>query len=276
MNVLFFKITLLLYFASTILYLINVISRRDGAGRFGFRILAGGFAIHCITLVTRYVESGYAPLANLHESLSFFAWTLIGIFLLVELRYRMAVLGAFICSLALVVMIISGIVPKQVEELNPVLDSWWLPVHVTLAFLGNAIFAVSFGAAVMYLIQERMLKSKKFTSWYHRLPSLDALDDLNYKCLTFGFPAMTMGIISGAVWAESAWGTYWSWDPKQTWALITWFLYAALLHGRLNVGWRGRKAAILAIIGFLCLLFTYLGVNFLLSGQHSFDALRGM
>ncbi len=276
MNVLFFKITLLIYFVSTVLYLLTVIRQRETAERLGFWVLTGGFVVHCITLVVRYVESGYAPLTNLHESLSFFAWALVGIFLLVELRYRMAVLGAFACSLALAAMIISGISPKEVNELNPMLDSWWLPVHVTLAFLGNAIFAVSFGAAVMYLLQERMLKSKKFTAFYHRLPSLEALDDLNYKCLSFGFPAMTMGIISGAVWAEAAWGTYWSWDPKQTWALITWFLYAALLHGRLNVGWRGRRAAILAIIAFLCLFFTYLGVNLLLPGLHNFNALEGM
>jgi cytochrome c-type biogenesis protein CcsB len=127
----------------------------------------------------------------------------------------------------------------------------------------------------MYLLQERMLKSKKFSTLYHRLPPLEALDSINYKCLTFGFPLMTMGIISGAVWAESAWGTYWSWDPKETWALITWFLYAALLHGRLTVGWRGRRAAIFAIIGFICLLFTFLGVNLLLSGLHSYSAMEG-
>jgi cytochrome c-type biogenesis protein CcsB len=162
-----------------------------------------------------------------------------------------------------------------VTELNPALDSWWFPVHVVLAFSGNAVFTVAFAAGIMYLLQERMLKSKKFSALYYRLPSLETLDSINYKCLTFGFPLMTMGIISGAIWANSAWGGYWRWDPKETWALITWFLYAALLHGRLTVGWRGRRAAIFAIIGFLCLLFTFLGVNLLLSGEHSFNALGG-
>jgi cytochrome c-type biogenesis protein CcsB len=146
---------------------------------------------------------------------------------------------------------------------------------VVLAFTGNAVFTVAFAAGVMYLLQERMLKSKKFSALYHRLPSLETLDSINYKCLTFGFPLMTMGIISGAIWANSAWGGYWRWDPKETWALITWFLYAALLHGRLTVGWRGRRAAIFAIIGFLCVLFTFLGVNLLLTGEHSFNALGG-
>ncbi|HKL49058.1 MAG TPA: c-type cytochrome biogenesis protein CcsB, partial [Desulfuromonadales bacterium] len=173
----------------------------------------------------------------------------------------------------LALMIFSTATRTDIQPANPMLDSWWFPVHVALAFAGNAIFTIAFVAAIMYLLQERMLKSKKFSTLYFRLPSLNTLDSINYKCLTFGFPLLTMGIISGAVWANAAWGGYWRWDPKETWALITWFLYAALLHGRLTVGWRGRRAAIFAIIGFLCLLFTFLGVNLLLSGEHSFSAL---
>jgi cytochrome c-type biogenesis protein CcsB len=104
-----------------------------------------------------------------------------------------------------------------------------------------------------------------------RLPPLKVLDDLNYQALKFGFPLLTLGIITGAVWANYAWGRYWDWDPKETWSLITWLLYAALLHQRLTVGWRGRKAAIMAIIGFLAVLFTFLGVNLLLSGLHAYS-----
>jgi cytochrome c-type biogenesis protein CcsB len=139
-----------------------------------------------------------------------------------------------------------------------------------VAFLGYAAFAVAFGAAIMYLIQEHFLKRKKLGAMYQKLPSLDKLDDINYRCLTFGFPLLTLAIISGAIWAETAWGTYWSWDPKETWSLITWFVYAALLHGRLTTGWRGKKAAILAIVGFFVLLFTFIGVNLLLPGLHSY------
>jgi len=274
-NILLFKITLLLYFGATVLFLVDVISRLDKAGRFARWALIGGFAVHCAALLARFVASGFTPSATLHESLSFFAWTVVGIYLLFDLRYRLAVLGAFVCPLALVLMIAGSAAPKGVQPLNPMLDSWWFPVHVTLAFLGNAVFAIAFGAGIMYLLQERMLKSKKFSALYYRLPSLETLDSINYKCLTFGFPLMTMGIISGAIWANSAWGGYWRWDPKETWALITWFLYAALLHGRLTIGWRGRRAAFFAIIGFLCLLFTFLGVNLLLTGEHSFRALGG-
>ena len=132
------------------------------------------------------------------------------------------------------------------------------------------MFALAFAAGIMYLIQERQIKAKKIGAFYHRLPALKVLDDLGYRCLTFGFPLLTLGIITGSVWAESAWGSYWSWDPKETWSLITWFLYAALLHGRLTVGWRGRRAAIFAIVGFAALVFTFLGVNLLLSGLHSY------
>ena len=114
------------------------------------------------------------------------------------------------------------------------------------------------------LIQERQLKTKRLGAWFHRLPNLDVLDELNYRCLTIGFPLLTVGIITGAVWAQQAWGTYWSWDPKETWSLITWLLYAGLLHGRLTVGWRGRRAAIWALIGFGSVLFTFLGVNYVL------------
>jgi len=274
-NLLLFKITLLLYSLSTIGYLVNVITQNEKAGKIARWLLVGGFGVHCATLVARYIEAGYTPVANLHESLSFFAWTIVGIFLLFDLRYRLAVLGAFTSPLALVLMLGAVAAPQEVRELNPLLDSRWFPVHVTLAFSGYAVFALSFAAGVMYLIQERMLKSKKFSALYYRLPSLSTLDSINYKCLTFGFPLMTMGIITGAMWANSAWGGYWRLDPKETWALVVWFLYAALLHGRMSIGWRGRRAAIFAIIGFLCLLFSFLGVNWLLSGEHSFRALGG-
>ncbi|MDF1580589.1 MAG: c-type cytochrome biogenesis protein CcsB [Desulfuromonadales bacterium] len=274
-NLLLFKITLLLYFVATVFYLIDVLAQKDVAGKMARWVLSGGFLLHCITLGARWIEAGHAPMASLHESLSFFAWAIVGIFLLFDLRYRLAVLGAFCTPLALGLMIFSLGAPREIKELNPILDTWWFPVHVSLAFAGYAVFAIAFAAGIMYLIQERLLKKKRFSGLYFRLPALNTLDSINYKCLSFGFPLMTMGIVSGAIWANMAWGGYWRWDPKETWALITWFLYAALLHGRLTVGWRGRRAAIFSIIGFLCLLFSFLCVNWFLSGEHSFRALAG-
>jgi len=274
-DILLFKATLLAYFVATLLYLIGVISRREPLGKFAKWVLVTGFTAHCATLLARWLATGHTPAASLYEALSFFAWALVGTYLLFDLRYRIAVLGAFVCPMALVLMIGGTVAPKQVAAANPVLDSWWFPVHVTLAFLGYAVFAVAAMAGVMYLLQERRVKKKQFSGLFYRLPSLDTLDSINYKCLTFGFPLMTMGMISGAIWANTAWGGYWRWDPKETGALVVWFLYAALLHGRLTIGWRGRRAAIFAIIGFICLLTTFLGINLFLGGQHTFSGFTG-
>jgi cytochrome c-type biogenesis protein CcsB len=275
LDVLLFKATLLVYFIATLLYLIGVIIRREQLGQYAKWTLVAGFAIHCTALGSRWAATGFPPAASLYEALSFFSWALVGTYLLFDLRYRIAALGAFVCPLALVMMIGGSAASKKVTPVNPILDSWWFPVHVTLAFLGYAVFAVAAMAGVMYLLQERRVKAKKFSGLFFRLPSLDILDSINYKCLSFGFPLMTMGIISGAIWANSAWGGYWRWEPKETGALVTWFLYAALLHGRLTVGWRGRRAAIFAILGFVCLLFTFLGVNLLSAGQHTFRSFGG-
>jgi cytochrome c-type biogenesis protein CcsB len=149
-----------------------------------------------------------------------------------------------------------------------VLESYWLPVHVMLAFMGNAFFALAFFIGVMYIIQDRYLKSRKLKGLYFILPSLDMLDELNYKCLQYGFPLLTLAIISGAIWSEYALGSYWQWKHRQVWSLITWFLYAALLHGRLTAGWRGRRAAYLSGVAFVVLVGSYLIINLLSGGAH--------
>jgi cytochrome c-type biogenesis protein CcsB len=214
--------------------------------------------------VTRYIEAGYTPITSLHEAMSFFAWSIVGLYLLLQLRYRLPSLGAFVSPVALVFVFAAVGLPGDIQPLPAALQSAWLPVHVVLLFLGDGVFALAAAAGVMYLIQERQLKNKKLGALFHRLPNIEVLDELNYRCLTIGFPLLTVGIITGAIWAQQAWGTYWSWDPKETWSLITWLLYAGLLHGRLTVGWRGRRAAVWAIIGFGSVLFTFLGVNYVL------------
>jgi len=275
-NILLFKITLLIYLSATILYLVEVMLRRGTLGKYARAGLLVGLLVHTASLATRYAEVGQTPVANLHEALSFFAWMLVACYLLFDLRYRLDILGALASPTAVIMMIAGGTIFYEAPNPNPMLDSWWFPVHVSLAFAGYAVFTLAFLVGIMYLLQERMLKNKSFSGLYYRLPSLDILDTINYRCLTFGFPLMTMAIISGAVWANQAWGGYWRWDPKETSALITWFLYAALLHGRLNVGWRGRRAAIVAIIGFFFLIFSLFGVNLMMSAEHSFKALKGL
>jgi cytochrome c-type biogenesis protein CcsB len=271
MNVYFFKISSLFYLLGTIAYLSHIIFLKDFLSRVAATIVSIGFASHSLAILIRYLEAGYTPVTNIHESLSFYAWMIIGVFLIANLKYKIKVLGAFLTSIALIFMLFALALPKEILPLAPVLRSFWHPFHVFFAILGNAIFTLSFCCGVIYLIQEHRLKSKKMGAIARRLPSLKVLDDLNYQALTFGFPSLTLGIITGAVWAEYAWGRYWGWDPKETWSLITWFLYAAMLHQRLTVGWRGRKAAIMAIVGFLAVLFTFLGVAFLLPGLHTYS-----
>jgi cytochrome c-type biogenesis protein CcsB len=276
MNALLFYGTLGIYFVATVAYLAYLLKPQEKLGRTAYLLIGGGFAIHSAFTVVRYFEAGHTPITNLHESLSFFSLAVVGVFIAFERKYRIHILGSFVTPLALLLMLASSIYPSAIPLLPPALKSKWLFVHSTLAFLSYATFAVAFGAAIMYLIQEHFLKRKRLGALYQKLPALDILDEINYRCLTFGFPLLTVAIITGAIWAETAWGTYWSWDPKETWSLITWFIYAALLHGRLTTGWRGRKAALLSIIGFFILLFTFLGVNLLPSdSQHKYDRLLG-
>jgi cytochrome c-type biogenesis protein CcsB len=270
MNALLFDVTIGIYFLATVTYLAYLVKPGAALGRISHWIISVGFLVHCAFTIDRYVEAGHTPITNLHEALSFFGLALVGAFIAFERRYKVFILGAFVTPLAFLLMIVSSLFPSSITPLNPALMSRWLTVHTVLAFLGYATFALAFGAGIMYLIQEHFLKSRKLGAMYQKLPSLEILDEINYRCLTFGFPLLTFAIITGAIWAETAWGTYWSWDPKETWSLITWFVYAALLHGRLTTGWRGKRAAILAIIGFCIMLFTFLGVNLLMPGLHSY------
>jgi ABC-type transport system involved in cytochrome c biogenesis permease subunit len=205
----------------------------------------------------------HAPLSNFYESLIFFAWCLPALGVLAFRRYLKGYLGALIAILSTLLLAYASFgVDSRIKPLMPALKSNWLLVHVVTAFLGYAAFALAFGSAILYLVQERRPRAS--------LPPLPVLDSLIYRTTVLGFLLLTLGIFTGAVWAETAWGRYWSWDPKETWSLITWFIYAALLHARLLKGWHGRRIAWLAVVGFMAVLFTYFGVSFLLTGLHSY------
>lgn len=270
MNFIFFHITAAFYLAAACAYTIYLFSHNDKVVSISNKILILAFLSHTITIITRGAEAGHFPFTNLHESLSILSWFIAGIYLFVNFKYHISALGSFVAPLALLLLITASFLPREIVPLVPQFESYWLYIHVPLAMLGNAFFAISFLLGIMYLIQEHYLKSRKIGGLYFLLPSLDVLDELGYRCLTYGFPLLTAGIITGAIWAEYVWGSYWSWQPRQTWSLITWFLYAALLHGRLTVGWRGRKAAIYAITGFGVLLGSFLIINLLSLGEHGF------
>jgi cytochrome c-type biogenesis protein CcsB len=273
MHIFLLKATTFFYFVGSLFYLYFIITQKERGARLGRMFLLVGVILHAAGFALRYAVAGYTPITDLFESLSFFALAIAATFLVVEIRYNLRILGSFVAPLAFTFSVFAAFLPGEVAGLAPALNSHWLPIHVLLLFIGDAVFAVAFGAGIMYLLQEKQVKRKRMGAIFRRLPSLDVLDEINYRCLTVGFPLLTMGIITGSIWAEYAWGSYWSWDPKETWSLITWLLYAALLHGRLTVGWRGRKAAILAIVGFGAVLFTFLGVNLLLPGLHSYSSL---
>ncbi len=271
MSILFFKIVLVFYLAGTFAYLSYLIKQRPIISTVATAMLCSGFLFHTVSITLRYMEAGYTPITNLYEAPSFLAWAIIGIYLIMQFRYKITVFGSFISPIASILILVSSAFSKEIGPLPPVLKSFWLPIHVVLAFFGDAIFALAFCAGIMYLIQEHQIKSKKIGSFYYRLPSLKVLDDINHYCLTIGFPLLTLGMITGSIWARHAWGSFWSWDAKEIWSLLTWILYAALLHGRINIGWRGRRAAVFAIVGFFAVMFSFLGVNTMLSGLHTYD-----
>ncbi len=270
MGVILFEVSLTFYFAATIVSVIELFKGSKATSLFIIIFAASGFIIHTASIVLRYIEAGHLPITGLHEASSFFSWCIVLIFFFLEYRYRLDLLGPFTMPIVFILMLSSSILPREMRPLSPMLQSYWLGIHTFLAFLGNAAFAVAFGIGIMYLIQEHHLKSKRLGGLFQRLPNLQLLDEVNYRLISLGFPLLTLAIITGAIWAESAWGSYWRWDPKEVWSLITWFIYALVLHARLTAGWRGRRAAILSIIGFISVIFTFFGVNLLLKGLHAF------
>jgi cytochrome c-type biogenesis protein CcsB len=270
MEIISFELALTCYFAATIVCVMELFKGTKTTSRIMLSLVVIGFAFHSANIVARYVLSGHIPIANLHEASSFFSWCIVLLFFYLEYRYKLGLLGAFIMPVVFILMLSSSMLPRKIGPLSPVLQSYWLGIHTVLAFIGDAAFAMAFGMGLMYLVQEHYVKSKHLGGLFKRLPSLQTLDEINYRLITIGFPFLSLAIITGALWAESAWGSYWRWDPKEVWSLITWFIYALVLHVRLTVGWRGKRAAILSIIGFCAVLFTFFGVNLLLKGLHSF------
>ena len=226
--------------------------------------------LHTLYLLLRFLVSGHTPVASSHEAVSFFAWSLSVAYLCFRWRYKVENFAAFVLPLILGLMLVALFSSGRIVDLPPAMQSWWLPLHGMVALLANAFLALACCGGVMYLLQEREIKGKRMGFFYRRLPSLEALDNLNQHCLTIGFPLLTLGIISGSLWARQAWGAFWQWDPKETWSLITWLIYAAMIHQRFTVGWRRRRAAIMAIVGFASVLFTLWGVNLFLGGVHSY------
>jgi len=277
----FFGITTLCYLLSSVFYLGLLIFKKKSVGKVGLVLAIAGLLCQTAALVLRWMESykmgiGHAPLTNMYESLVFFAWCTTFFYVFLEWKFKARVLGAFAMPFAFAAMAYASFargINQEITPLVPALQSNWLLAHVITCFIGYGAFAVACGLGIMYLIKKWFgASASREEADSGELPSLKVIDDLIHKTIIFGFMWLSAGIITGAIWANEAWGTYWSWDPKETWSIITWFIYASTLHARFTRGWNGTRIAWMAILGFLSVFFTYFGVNFLLSGLHSYGS----
>ena len=265
-NVLF-TVTMLLYVAAMVVYFLFIAARREGMAKVAVILQTAGFILHTAALIVRGVGAGRLPLTNQYEFATSFACGLCLVSLIFVYRYKFHVLGAFAAPVIFLIIGYAAMQSKDVHELMPALRSNWLGFHVSSAIIGYGGFGVSFVLGIIFLMREYM-KDQSFLD--RHVPSREKLDLIAYRSVSLGLLFLTFCILTGAIWAERAWGSYWSWDPKETWSLITWIIYAAYLHLRINRGWKGKAAAVFAVIGFIAVLFTYIGVNTFLPGVHSY------
>ena len=262
-----FTIVMLLYFAAMICYFTFIAVKKDGVARIAVLLQGVGLVLHTAALICRGAGAGRLPLTNQYEFATSFAWGLSLVSLIFVLRFKFPVLGAFASPVTFLIIGYAAMQSKEVRELMPALRSNWLGFHVSTAIIAYGAFGVSFVLGIIFLLRERM-KARGFLD--EHIPGKEKLDMIAYRSVSLGLLFLSFTIITGAIWAERAWGSYWSWDPKETWSLVTWIIYAAYLHLRVRRGWEGRAAAIFAVVGFVCVLFTYIGVNTFLPGVHSY------
>jgi len=260
------SITIAFYILGLFHSFIGFFQKRQVFVKIALAMVACGFICHTLSLILMGFRRDHFPITNLPESLCLFAWCISLSFIVANFRYKVNVLGAFILPLVSVLTIFSQIIWEENHSIPPLLESGWVYFHVAIAFLAYAAFFLTFISGILYLIQEAELKHKRFRFLYFRLPSLQICDELLRRSLYVGFVAMSLTIISGAFYAQQAWGRFWSWDPKETASLITWGIYFILMNYRLSNQWRGRRAAYISIIGFVSILFTF-GINW---GLHTY------
>ncbi len=267
------------YGVAGVLYMVSLIFKKDFPGKLASFVTMVAITGNITGIILRWIESyklgfGHAPLSNLYESLTFFSLTIACLYIFIEIRYKNRTISTFSSAIVFLAMAYASLSPNisdHIQPLIPALKSNWLIAHVLTCFLGYAGFAVAFAISVLFLIKK--IGEQSGEGILSHVPGPDMLDELTHQMVMFGFFFLSIGIITGAVWANSAWGRYWGWDPKETWSLITWFIYAILLHARLMRGWRGNRIAMISIFGFTAVIFTYFGVNYL-PGLHSYGSIK--
>lgn len=259
-----FTAALLLYLLSLILYFMYIVTKKPFS-RYANLCVRLGFVLHTLAIVVRGIGAGRAPLSNQYEFATAFAWGIALFFILFEQKYKHPAMGAFVTPLLFLIMGYASMLNREVRELMPALQSGWLVIHVSMAIVSYGAFAVSCGVSLMFLAQSYSQKAREAG-----LPSLIQLDRVSYRAVQFGYLFLTLTILTGAIWAQYAWGRYWAWDPKETWSLVTWIIYTIYLHVRRKNRLDDTGAAWYSVIGFACVIFTYIGVNTLLPSLHSY------
>ena len=262
-----FMIALVGYLFASASYFVFMAIKKELPAKAGNVLMLIAFCVHTISIVLRGICAGRLPLTNQFEFATAFAWGIALCFLVFIKKFNFSALGSFVAPIVFLLIGYASMQSREIHELMPALQSNWLAFHVTTAIIAYGSFGVAFGVAVVYLSRNKLVKNEFFAKHF---PEADMLDLISYRAIALGFLFLTLCIITGAIWAKRAWGSYWSWDPKETWSLVTWLIYSIYLHLRLNKMWRGKKIAIVAVVGFLCVIFTYIGVNTLLSGLHSY------
>ncbi len=265
---------MLLYLAGMLAYFIYFAYRRESFRWLGLAVVVPGLGLHFGAIVARGIADAHYPLANMYEYSSMLALVAVAVFVLMSLRYPVAALaGGPALFVAVTLMGIGFGLYQSPEPLVPALQSYWLKIHVTSMMTASGILVSSFVFAALYLVKDRSLRhvsAAAGSAVRSRLPSLETLDRLTYRAILVGFPIWTFGTIAGAIWGEHAWGRWWGWDPKETWAAITWMIYAIYLHAHGIRPWRGRRTALIATAGFVSILVTLYAVNLWIVGLHSY------
>ena len=263
-------LAIVFYSLSAVYFGIRFYLKKANTQKLGLLFLQLGLVTHAIDLLVLSLERHQFPASSFVEA--FWALTCVTVLLFIVIfRNRSKEAGAVVLlPITILSIVLKLFYPGPADQLEPVLEGGWIYIHIPLMILSVASLAISFLTAIMYLIQERQLKQKKPSFFLERLPSLEAADEISYRSLWLGFFLLTLGMVTGMIWSKYLRGTYWSWDSKEVWALLTWALYAILIHGRMLSAWRGRKAAYLAIVGFLLIVFTFAGVSLVFKVYHSF------
>ncbi|CAB5062657.1 MAG: c-type cytochrome biogenesis protein CcsB [Actinobacteria bacterium] len=249
-------------------------SRTERVGRLATAFMVLGFLLLTAAVIFRGISAHRVPWGNMYEFSITGAFAFSGAYLFALKKYKLRWLGLPV-SIAVLLTLGTAItlLYRPSAPLVPALKSTWLVIHVSAAIISGGVFLLANCVAAAYLILDRYEQKGVRPVWAQRLPSLEVLDNLSYRLVALVFPLWTFAVIAGAIWAESAWGRYWGWDPKETWAFITWVAYAAYLHARVTVGWRGRKAAWLCLFAGSTFLFNYIYINVWGTGRHTYSGL---